>query len=377
MSVFLYTTETTNKSERFLFYPSQYKWCNFSSFYNMFAMILNLLSKANSFLHSLRKRIIRYFTGMSEIERICHPPPHSSDRARKFSSKMTKLFSSALKRSKKILTYRKLIFCNLGSLKPFSVTAALENIIQIKGIKADNTNLLSQGAIQGKLATIGNITHSLCAIRLVNLVAFKFETMRKDTFDKSNKNHLSMLNKLWFALKPECTRISEFESGPTPLISADWGEIGFQGKDPSTDFRGMGLLGLRQLIYFCEKNPDIARNILLISNHPQKYYPFAITGINITAFLLELLNETRLHGLILDNLEKLTLDNTLKYSTESKAFDDVETIACTCDALNDFYCFIFQKFSKLWVARNPKDIMDFPRIFTELKRDIRYNFPEL
>eukprot|EP01036_Dinobryon_divergens_P035610 gene35610-46184_t len=288
---------------------------------------------------------------------------------------MAKMFSSALKRSKKILTYRKLIFCNVGSLKPFSVTAALENILQIKGIKADNKSSHLQGESLGKIATIRNITHSLHAIRLVNLVATKFETMRKDTFDKSNKNHISLLNKLWFALKPECTRISEFEFGPSPLISADWGEIGFQGKDPSTDFRGMGLLGLRQLTYFCEKNPDTARSILLISNHPQKYYPFAITGINITAFLLELLNETRLHGLIFNNLERLTLENTSKYTTEPTAFDDVETIAYTCDALNDFYGVIFEQFSKLWVARNPKDIMDFPRIFTELKRDIRSSFP--
>ena len=33
----------------------------------------------------------------------------------------------------------------------------------------------------------------------------------------------------------------------TPLkerISKQWGDIGFQGKDPKTDFRGMGMLFL-------------------------------------------------------------------------------------------------------------------------------------
>ena len=33
----------------------------------------------------------------------------------------------------------------------------------------------------------------------------------------------------------------------TPLkerITKQWGDIGFQGKDPQTDFRGMGMLGL-------------------------------------------------------------------------------------------------------------------------------------
>ena len=31
-------------------------------------------------------------------------------------------------------------------------------------------------------------------------------------------------------------------------ISGQWGELGFQGNDPATDFRGMGVLGLDQLL---------------------------------------------------------------------------------------------------------------------------------
>lgn len=51
-------------------------------------------------------------------------------------------------------------------------------------------------------------------------------------------NFLSCLQ-LWKFLKPD-----------TPLasrISKQWCEIGFQGDDPKTDFRGMGLLGLYNL----------------------------------------------------------------------------------------------------------------------------------
>ena len=32
-------------------------------------------------------------------------------------------------------------------------------------------------------------------------------------------------------------------------IWKQWTEIGFQGNDPRTDFRGMGVLGLDQLLY--------------------------------------------------------------------------------------------------------------------------------
>jgi hypothetical protein len=35
-------------------------------------------------------------------------------------------------------------------------------------------------------------------------------------------------------------------------ISNEWQEIGFQGSDPATDFRGAGYLGLKQLLSICE-----------------------------------------------------------------------------------------------------------------------------
>jgi len=32
-------------------------------------------------------------------------------------------------------------------------------------------------------------------------------------------------------------------------LSDDWTMIGFQGRDPATDFRGMGVLGLHQVFW--------------------------------------------------------------------------------------------------------------------------------
>ena len=32
-------------------------------------------------------------------------------------------------------------------------------------------------------------------------------------------------------------------------LSKQWQDVGFQGNNPATDFRGMGLLGLRCLVY--------------------------------------------------------------------------------------------------------------------------------
>ena len=66
---------------------------------------------------------------------------------------------------------------------------------------------------------------------------------------------------LWKQLNPN----TEIDS----LISEKWTDIGFQGKDPSTDFRGMGLLSLENLVFLATVYTDHARNILSHSFHPK------------------------------------------------------------------------------------------------------------
>ena len=52
-----------------------------------------------------------------------------------------------------------------------------------------------------------------------------------------------MLMTLWSTLKPNETLDAR--------LSKQWIDIGFQGMDPVTDFRGSGLLGLKQLSKLC------------------------------------------------------------------------------------------------------------------------------
>jgi len=52
------------------------------------------------------------------------------------------------------------------------------------------------------------------------------------------------------------------------MISKQWSDIGFQGDDPSTDFRGMGLLSLKNLLFFTTFYREPARHILQHSLHP-------------------------------------------------------------------------------------------------------------
>ncbi len=73
-------------------------------------------------------------------------------------------------------------------------------------------------------------------------------------------------------------------------ITNEWQEIGFQGSDPATDFRGTGYLGLKQLLQMC--SPDAATHLESLgmfrdSVETSHWYFFSVTGINISQKLLK------------------------------------------------------------------------------------------
>jgi hypothetical protein len=73
-------------------------------------------------------------------------------------------------------------------------------------------------------------------------------------------------------------------------VSEQWKLLGFQGTDPATDFRGMGLLGLQNLIYFAENYTDTFRKIVTVqAERKERDYPVAVAGINVTQMLCDLM----------------------------------------------------------------------------------------
>ena len=72
--------------------------------------------------------------------------------------------------------------------------------------------------------------------RLKNVV----EELKSTSYDDQNHEHETMLMKLWNGMQPD---------NPLPARKTkQWQTIGFQGEDPKTDFRGMGILGLENLL---------------------------------------------------------------------------------------------------------------------------------
>nr|GFA52841.1 hypothetical protein [Tanacetum cinerariifolium] len=74
-------------------------------------------------------------------------------------------------------------------------------------------------------------------------------------YDSSIPRHQEALRALWKASFPE----EELHD----LISEQWKEMGWQGKDPSTDFRGGGFISLENLLYFARNFPVLSLSPML------------------------------------------------------------------------------------------------------------------
>nr|XP_043608346.1 ELMO domain-containing protein A isoform X2 [Erigeron canadensis] len=102
-------------------------------------------------------------------------------------------------------------------------------------------------------------------------------------YDELRVDHQKALLELWNLAYPNVTLQG--------LISEQWKEMGWQGINPSTDFRGGGFLSLENLIFFAKTFPGAFRRLLLKQRGKRVMweYPFAIAGINISFMLTQML----------------------------------------------------------------------------------------
>mmetsp|Transcript_18154 Transcript_18154/g.43767 ORF Transcript_18154/g.43767 Transcript_18154/m.43767 type:complete len:793 (-) Transcript_18154:196-2574(-) len=93
--------------------------------------------------------------------------------------------------------------------------------------------------------------------------------------------HPAQLQELWALSFPdkECP----------PRKDKAWSELGFQQQDPSTDFRGAGMLALEVLLHFAKQHTELYKTFLANSKGatPTDGYPFACGAINVTFMLLD------------------------------------------------------------------------------------------
>ena len=149
-----------------------------------------------------------------------------------------------------------------------------------------------------------------------------------------------MLQELWDTLRPQ---------DPKPeKITKKWIDIGFQGQDPSTDFRGTGLKGLEMLYEIAVTNQrytDLSQKMYAHSTCSETWFFFAVTGINITKRLFGSLKYER------DQVVTVQLeDEILKWLSFKKINVEVQFTQQLFDSLMTFlYANIFENFTEEWV----------------------------
>lgn len=146
------------------------------------------------------------------------------------------------------------------------------------------------------------------------------------------------------------------------IVSGRWSHIGFQGEDPGTDFRGMGILGLTQLEYLSRRPKSLARDLLRRSLEAECHYPFAIVGINITYNLLNLFRDGSMKHLYYDTSELL--------------FRGKEQTLNLLTILNSLYVELFLRFDCFWHQSKPGTIFEFKALMEQFVDVIRMDLSD-
>jgi hypothetical protein len=131
---------------------------------------------------------------------------------------------------------------------------------------------------------------------------------------------------------------------PTQRITKEWELLGFQGNDPSTDFRSMGKLALEQLEHFSQSKDG---KQTWGESGGSYGYSWAIAGIQLTAYQLQLLRSRKLHH-ILFRIYFFISQNEVDAPEASSEFDDVVMKKMT-NMYYDMFGWLFKKYHDCWV----------------------------
>ncbi|CAF0943819.1 unnamed protein product [Brachionus calyciflorus] len=266
----------------------------------------------------MSKFILHLLTGKSELERICANEKIQSSRIKKIENSLRKSSNTYLR----------------SLINPESENHGFEddivyNIKQIKNVPNEN-------------ATFSFLMKdALIKINAYNSLVKDVDFIRCEKFSKENPKQLKLLFELWSSLNNEPD--FKFES----IKNRKWRELGFQGDDPTTDFRGMGMLALNSLNYLVTKHNDIARNLYSKSKHPKYGYSFAIVGINVIAWVYKLLIDGDLKTHFYNYSEFLKIDK-IKMENFYRIFVSV-----------------FIEFNEFWFYKEPESIMQFETLSKE------------
>ncbi|PKI58920.1 hypothetical protein CRG98_020666 [Punica granatum] len=129
--------------------------------------------------------------------------------------------------------------------------------------------------------------------------------------------------------------------------------MGWQGSDPSTDFRGGGFISLENLIFFAQKYPESFQRLLHKQDgiRAEWEYPFAVAGINISFMLAQMLDLQSGKPSSLAGVRFLEL-----LKDDEMAFDHL-------------YCVAFRMMDAQWLAKRAS-YMDFNDVLKSTREQL-------
>eukprot|EP00794_Sanderia_malayensis_P014376 gene14373-15874_t len=269
----------------------------------------------HSGIRNIIKLILRQLTGKCELQRICD---QKSTDARTMRLVENCLYLSKFPELRRILV-----------ADDMKIKTAFENILITKRI------LSSENPVFTEMMPV-----LLAKILSYNKLAANVEKIRSIPYDEKDEEHEILLLKLWNSLKPDDCLNGRY--------TLQWGEIGFQGKNPATDFRGMGILSLRNLIFFIDKQPDEVKRMFSLSLHPRFGYPFSVAGINLTGVAFDLLRSGKLKSYF--------------YATDETSYN--------IEHFQDVFIRLFNGFTTYYISSEPENIMEFNQLLGKYKEII-------
>ncbi|CAG0917424.1 unnamed protein product [Notodromas monacha] len=314
--------------------PNVLSGCSSSSFGKLSVLISLIVMHMSVFtvwnaaclwIRATYKWFLRKFTRLCELQRICYGVPAGAPRILGVENSLARSRTSILLQLVSFLDGLAAENKFGGEQLPQVVESTCLAVASVKRI-----NLRSHVKFR---KTFSRCVESIWSFRQL---AHEVEWLRKTRFDCDNPVHEHKLRLLWNELVPE----EPLES----RVTKQWGYIGFQGDDPATDFRGMGMLGLENLLYFAKFKDGTGRRVLCRSQHPKYGYSFAIVGINLTDMAL---------GFVRSGDARTHFYNTVRH--HNRPFFTIRDF-------HVFYSILFESFDRLWHMENPKDIMEFGRI---------------
>jgi hypothetical protein len=289
-------------------------------------------------LRAIAKVCLHALTGQCELERVTRPFPEGR-------LEMIAKVRASFAQSKRLVLARRAV-C---TLEPLVVADVQEEVRCVK-----------------HFANPG-LAFCLQSLRRTTVALTEVARLGKEPYSSADARHESLLEDLWRALCP-----GQLRRGGR--ISEDWQLVGFQGTDPQTDFRGGGVLSLENLVFFARQG-ETAERIMReqCADVTRGGFPFAVAGINLTWFLLDLLQRRRLDDLFLFPATTPPPAHVNERSfllAGEEIADDDTTRSLALERFSTVYSALFRLFARRWREARPRDAMAFPAVFAKFRREV-------